>query len=270
MTLQPPRLEPLIDTHAHLDDPKLRTDLTAILDRARDAGIAQIVAIGTTAKDSQSVVEIARDHPGVFAAVGVQPNHVAEASAEDWARILELARQSRVVAIGETGLDRYWDYTPFPQQQEWFDRHLELAREWDLPVVIHCRDCEAETIEQLGRHRAGLRGVLHSFTGTEEHAAAFLDLGLHISFAGMVTFTNRTLDRLRAAAAAIPADRILVETDSPYLSPQPARGRPNQPSHIAWTARFLAELRGVDPPNFARLTTANARALFRISGDDQL
>jgi TatD DNase family protein len=270
MTPHPPTLAPLVDTHAHLDDLKLRDDLPSVLQRARQAGVEQVVAIGTTARDSQAVIDIARDHPGVFAAVGVQPNHVAEAQNDDWPRVVELARQPRVVAIGETGLDRYWDFTPFPQQQEWFDRHLALARELELPVVIHCRDCEADVIDQLSRHRQGLKGVLHSFTGTEEHAAAFLELGLHLSFAGMVTFSSKKLDGLRAVAATVPAERILVETDSPYLSPQPVRGRPNQPSYLAWTAQFLAELRGVDPHAFARLTTDNARALFRLPTADRM
>lgn len=264
MTPHPPRLEPLVDTHAHLDDPRLKTDLEAVLVRAREAGLVQIVAIGTTAADSEAVIEIARAHRGVFAAVGVQPNHVAEAMPDDWSRIVELARQPGVVAIGETGLDRYWDHAPFAQQQDWFDRHLDLARELDLPVVIHCRDCEADIIQQLERHRDGLRGVLHSFTGNEEHAAAFLELGLHLSFAGMVTFSNKSLDRLRAVAATVPTERLLVETDSPYLSPQPVRGRPNQPANLAWTARYVASLRATEPAEFALLTAENARRLFRL------
>jgi TatD DNase family protein len=239
-----------------------------MLRNAREAGVVQILAIGTTANDSRSLINIARNHPGVFAAVGVQPNHVAEAHPEDWSRIAALARELRVVAIGETGLDRYWNYTPFHQQQDWFDRHLALARELELPVVIHCRDCEADIIEQLARHGCPIRGVLHSFTGTEEHATAFVKLGLHISLAGMITFRNKDLDRLRCAAASVPADRLLIETDSPYLSPHPVRGRPNQPSHLAWTARRLAEIRGLSQSELARITTANARQLFCLPGHD--
>ncbi|MFO0891602.1 MAG: TatD family hydrolase [Isosphaeraceae bacterium] len=269
MSPVPPPLEPLVDTHAHLDDPRLVSDLPGVLGRAREAGVVQILAIGTTAKDSRSVVAIAHEHSGVFAAVGIQPNHAAEAELGDWDRIVKLAGADRVVAIGETGLDRYWDHTPFPLQQEWFDRHLGLANERGLPVVIHCRDCEADILELVARH-GGTRGVLHSFTGTEEHAAAFLELGLHLSFAGMVTFTNKSLDRLRAAAAVVPLDRILVETDSPYLSPQPRRGRPNQPSHLSWTAHFLAELRGMDPAEFAQATTANAQRLFCLPAGDTI
>ncbi len=265
-----PSFPPLVDTHAHLADRRLREDFDSVIQRARAAGLVQMIAIGTTAADSAAVSEIASNHRGIFAAVGVQPNHVAEVETDDWSRIVQLATGPRVVALGETGLDRYWDRAPFPDQQEWFDRHLTLAHDRGLPVVIHCRNCEADVIEQLGRLRRPVAGVLHSFTGTAEHAAAFLELGLHISFAGMVTFSNKTLDPLRAAAATIPLDRLIVETDSPYLSPQPMRGRPNQPSHLAWTAQFLAEFLGLSPLELARITTANAQRLFRLPEDDTL
>lgn len=259
---------PLVDTHAHLEDGRLRGDLTGVLDRARAAGIVQVVAIGTTAADSAEVVAIAGAHSGVFAAVGVQPNHVAEAADGDWERIVALASSARVVAIGETGLDRYWDRSPFALQQEWFGRHLRLAHDLGLPVVIHCRDCEADIADQLAALGRPVRGVLHSFTGAIDDVRRFCDLGLHISFAGMLTFKNKGLDALRAAAAVVPLDRFLVETDSPYLSPDPVRGRPNQPAHVAWTARKLAEVRGVSPGEIARISTSNARALFALPETD--
>ncbi|MDR3620749.1 MAG: TatD family hydrolase [Paludisphaera borealis] len=268
MTPLPPPFGPLIDTHAHLEDDRLRANLSDVLAHARAAGVVQVVAIGTTAADSAEVVAIAGAHPGVFAAVGVQPNHVAEAVDGDWERIVELASRPRVAAIGETGLDRYWDRAPFDQQQDWFGRHLRLAHDLDLPVVIHCRDCEADVIAQLAALGRPVRGVLHSFTGTIDHAREFVALGLHISFAGMLTFKNKGLDALRAAAAVVPLDRLLVETDSPYLSPDPVRGRPNQPAHVAWTARKLAEVRGVSPDEIARATTANARRLFALPETD--
>jgi TatD DNase family protein len=268
MTAPIPRCAPLVDTHAHLDDPRLQADFQRVLRTASAAGVEQIIAIGTTAADSASVTELAGAHPGIFAAVGVQPNHVVEADDADWPRIVALASRPRVVAIGETGLDRYWDRTAFPQQQGWFDRHLELAGDLDRPVVIHCRDCESDIIVQLERLGRPVRGVLHSFTGNRDDAAAFLALGLHISFAGMVTFSNKSLDPLRSAARAVPLDRILIETDSPYLSPQPVRGRPNQPAHLAWTAQLLARTLGIEPEEFARITTENARRLFGFPADD--
>lgn len=270
MTSPPPVQGPLVDTHAHLSDHRLQDDLEGVLGRARAAGLVQIVAVGTTAVDSARVIEIAESHPGVFAAVGVQPNHVAEAQESDWPRIEELAEHDRVAAIGETGLDRYWDHTPFAQQQDWFDLHLRLGSRLDLPVVIHCRDCEADLIDQLRRWQKPVRGVLHSFTGTLDDAQQFLELGLYISFAGMVTFSNKSLDSLRAVAGRVPLDRLLIETDSPYLSPQPVRGRPNQPAHLAWTADFLAGVVGLSPPEFASQTTANARRLFTLPATDTL
>lgn len=196
---------PLIDTHAHLDDSRLRGDWDGVLERARQAGVVQVVAIGTTATDSAAVLDLARRHRGLFAAVGIHPNDAAEASDADWPLVIELAGQPGVVAIGETGLDRYWDRTPFPIQQEWFDRHLELAHRLDLPVVIHCRDCQREMIEQLRGLGRSIRGVQHSFTGTWDDARAFLDLGLHLSFAGMLTYTNKNLDALRDVAARAPS-----------------------------------------------------------------
>jgi TatD DNase family protein len=264
MTASTPNCGPLVDTHAHLADHRLQEQFEAVLARAREAGLVQIIAIGTTAADSAKVIDIAASHPGIFCAVGVQPNHVAEAQAEDWPRIVDLAAHDRVVAIGETGLDRYWDHTPFAQQQEWFDRHLTLASELGLPVVIHCRDCEADIIHHLEQQKRPVSGVLHSFTGTSDDAQAFLELGLHISFAGMVTFSNKSLDPLRAVAAQVPLDRLLIETDSPYLSPQPVRGRPNNPSHLAWTAQHLARILDLPPDEFSRSTTANAQRLFAL------
>ena len=161
--------------------------------------------------------------------------------------ITDLVNRPGVVAVGETGLDRYWDRTPFPEQQEWFDRHLRLAHERDLPVVIHSRDCQSDIIEQLRRLNRPVRGVMHAFTGTWDDAQAYLELGLHLSFAGTVTFTNKSLDALRDVAARVPLDRLLVETDSPYLSPHPCRGQTNEPARVALTAARLAEIRGLSP-----------------------
>ena len=263
-------LPSLVDTHAHLANSGLAGDLAGVLDRARGAGVVQIVAIGTDAVDSGVVVELARAHRGIFAAVGVHPNDAARATPEDWARVVELATTDRVVAIGETGLDRYRDRTPFSVQQEWFARHLELASERDLPIVMHCRDSERDIIDQLAGLGRPVRGVLHSFTGEWDHARAFLDLGLHLSFAGMLTFTNKGLDALRDTAARVPPDRLLVETDSPYLSPHPFRGQHNEPGRVALTAERLAQVRGLTTADLARITTSNARRLFALSDNDVL
>ncbi len=202
--------------------------------------------------------------------MGIHPNHAAEAEPEDWSRIEMLASRACVRAIGETGLDRHWDFTPFSLQQEYLERHLDLAEALGRPVVIHARECEADLIDQLGRRNRPVSGVLHSFSGTLDDARAFLEIGLHISFAGMVTFSSKKLDGLREVAAWVPADRLLVETDSPYLSPQPYRGKTNEPARVAITAAFLADVRGVDRDSIATCTTANARRLFAMPEDDLL
>ncbi len=258
----------LVDTHAHLDDRRLRPQIADVRARARAAGVVQVVAIGTTAEDSASVVELAGAHPGIFAAVGIHPNEVGDAEPDDWGRVVAMATQPRVVAIGETGLDRHWDRTPFPVQQEFFARHLDLAHRLGLPIVIHCRDCEANILEQLRALSRPVFGVLHSFTGDWAAAQAFLALGLHLSFAGMLTFANKALDPLRDAASRVPLDRLLVETDSPYLTPHPFRGKLNEPSRVAITAARLADCRGMTLDDLAHATTANARRLFRLPNDD--
>jgi TatD DNase family protein len=203
----------------------------------------------------------------VWATAGIHPNHAAEAEAGDWEAIARLAGQPRVVALGETGLDLYWKDTPLAVQQDYFDRHIRLSQASGLPLVIHLRETAAEILAMLreARQRGPLAGVMHSFTGTAQEAAEFLNLGLYISFAGMVTFKKS--DELRQVAAGVPADRILVETDSPYLSPEPFRGkRPNEPARVVHTAECLARLRGVHFTEFARQTTENARRLFgRVS-----
>ncbi len=255
-----------IDTHAHLDDRRLESRLPAVLAAARAAGVARIVTIGIDVATSRNAVRLAGAHDEVFAAVALQPNSVAEAQPGDMERIAELAAAPKVVAIGETGLDRYWDRAPFALQQEFFVAHLELARTRGLPAVIHARDAEHEVADALRRfadeHGAPIAGVLHSYTGDAAAAAACVALGLHVSFAGMLTY--RKSDALRAVAATVPRDRLLVETDAPYLSPEPFRGQPNEPARVVHTGACLAEVHGMTVAELAALTTANARALFKL------
>lgn len=256
----------IVDTHAHLDQEEFDADRADVIARARAAGVTAIVAIGTTADSSAAVVDIASKHEGVFAAVGIQPNYCSEAAEGDWERIVELAKRPRVVAIGETGLDRYWDHAPFEVQQDYFARHIELAARLDLPFVVHMRDCGDEILAALrdaNEKHGQLHGVMHSFTGDSALAAACMGLGLCISFAGMATFKKSA--ELRAVAASIPADRILIETDSPYLSPEPFRGKRNEPARVVHTAECLAAARGESLAAFAAFTTANARRLFRLA-----
>lgn len=254
----------LVDTHAHLADPDFDRDRDAIVSRARKAGVGRVLVIGTTADDSRQSLAVCRDRLDLRAAVGIHPNHASEAAEGDWERVVELASDPAVAAIGETGLDRYWDRTPFPLQQALFDRHLDLAESLGKPVVIHARDSLDDILDQLRRRDRPVSGVMHSFTGNRDQANAFLEIGLYLSFAGMITFKNKGLDPLREAAATAPADRVLVETDSPYLSPEPFRGRPNEPARVVWTALKLAELRGVPLDAIAAQTTENAVRLFSL------
>ncbi len=255
----------LFDTHAHLDDEQLVLDAEGVGYRARAAGVTRILAVGTTAASSQNCRRQAHQHDGIFASAGIHPNHAAEAQPGDWDQIVRLSEDRRVVALGETGLDLYWKDTPLAVQQDYFDRHIRLSQASGLPLVIHLRETAAEILTMLreARSRGELRGVMHSFTGTAEQAADFLALGMHISFAGMLTYKKS--DDLRAVAAGIPVDRLLVETDSPYLSPEPHRGkRPNEPARVVHTAECLAKVRGVSLEDLARQTTANAMALFGV------
>jgi TatD DNase family protein len=255
----------LIDTHAHLDDERFRDDLALVLERAGAAGVSPILAIATTASSSATCVALAAGHAQLYASVGIQPNHVAEASVGAWDEVVALAAAAKVVALGETGLDRHWDYTPFPAQEDYFARHLDLARQRNLAVVIHCREAEADTVRMLradfDRH-GPLRAVMHSFTADLATAEACLAMGLYISFAGMVTYKNA--QALREVAAQVPLDRLLVETDSPYLAPVPVRGKRNEPAHVVHTAACLADVLGVAVEVIAKHTTLNARALFGL------
>lgn len=256
---------PLIDTHCHLDEEDFKHDLHNVLARAEQADVAAMLTIGVTLATSRNAVDLAGRFANVFAVVGVQPNYVAAAASSDWDAIVELAGAPKVVAIGETGLDRYWDYSPIDQQRDWFERHLELSHRLRLPFIVHCRNAENDVIAQLEtaeRRWGPLVGVMHSFAGDRAAAKACLDLGLHLSFSGMITY--RKNDELREAAKLCPLDRLLVETDSPYLAPQPMRGKQNEPSYIKHTAARLADAIGRSFEEVAEATTANARRLFQL------
>lgn len=256
----------LCDTHAHLDSDQLHHDLDAVVDRARAGGVSTIIAVGITADSSARCIALMERYPGVHASVGIHPNEIPRAAVGDWDRIRALVTRPGVVGVGETGLDRYWDTTPFDVQEEWFARHLELSAQHDLPVIIHCREAEADVLRMLRQayDRSGpIRGVMHSFCGSLETAEACLAMGLYVSFAGMLTY--KTAQNVREVAARVPSDRLLVETDCPYLSPVPFRGKRNEPAHVAHTARQLAEVRGVTLEQLAPSLLANTRRLFGLT-----
>ncbi|MEL7264965.1 MAG: TatD family hydrolase [Planctomycetota bacterium] len=257
----------LFDTHAHLNSSDFDDCVPEVVDRAVDAGVEGILVVGYDVASSRRAVELAAMHPGyLFACVGIQPNYTAKLQPHDWDVIMDLCAQPGVRAIGETGIDLYWNDAPLEVQRDYFDRHLHLSRDTGLPFVVHMRDSCPEIIEQLGPFAAQhgpLRGVMHSFTGTADQANACLAMGMHISFAGMVTFKKS--DALRQVAATIPEDRLLIETDAPYLSPDPLRGkRPNEPARVQHTLQCLARERQTDPQRLAEVTTNNAKRFLQL------
>jgi TatD DNase family protein len=254
----------LFDTHAHLNVDAFDDRVEQSVQHARDAGVEAILVIGIDVETSRRACDLAAEYPGyLYAAVGIQPNSAAEADPDAFAMIQSLAAYPGVRAIGETGLDCYWKDTPLELQQDYFDRHLQLCRDTSLPMVIHMRESGGLIVDQLERQTDVPPGIMHSFTGDWECAKACLDLGLHISFAGMVTFKKS--EDLREVARQVPENRILVETDSPYLSPEPMRGkRPNEPARVEHTLRCLAEVRGVSAEALAVATTENARRLLQL------
>lgn len=254
---------PLIDTHAHLMDPRFEGDLDAVLQRAWAAGLQAIVCVGYDLESSHQAVALAATHPGIFAVVGIHPNYVEQAGPDDMERIGELTEHPAVVGIGETGLDYYRTFSEPKLQEEYLLRHVELAARRQLPVVIHNRDASArlgELLDEWARGGAPLTGVLHCFSGDQSMLERCVAAGFFISFAGPLTFKNAGW--LPQMAREVPGDRVVVETDAPYLAPVPVRGRRNEPAFVAHTARRLAELRGESLATVAETTTSNARHLF--------
>lgn len=250
------------DSHCHLDPMRYGEDLPAVLARARAAGVAGMMLIGTRASDSEAAADLVAREPGLVNAAGIHPNDVHEVDPDEWDRITRLVSSGRASAIGETGLDWYRDVAPRELQRDYFDRHIRLAQKLGLPVVVHTRESIRDTLDMLreASARGPLAAVLHAFTGTAAEAAEAVDLGCHLGFAGMVTF--RSAADLRMVAAGVPLEKLLIETDSPFLSPEPLRGRRNEPAHVVHTARCLAIARGEPLEKFAAATTANARRVF--------
>lgn len=255
----------IIDTHCHLADPRLRDDLSGVLARANEAGVATMLsvgAIGPIEKD-RLTVEIAERTAGVFAAVGVHPHDAKDSTLARIGELRTLAGSRKVVAIGESGLDFHYMHSPRDAQEAALRSHLELAAEMNLPIVIHCRDAEARIVEivrETGIPPSG--GVIHCFTGDRAAAERFVGLGFHISFSGILTFRNA--GAVREAAKAVPDDRVMVETDAPYLAPVPYRGKRNEPAFVVRTLETLAEIRETGAAVLADRICANARRLFRL------
>jgi TatD DNase family protein len=253
----------LIDSHCHLDFPELAADLDGVLVRARAAGVGIMVTISTRVRQFGVLKSIVEAHDNVFCSVGTHPHHAAEEPDITVDELVELARHPKVVAIGEAGLDYHYDYSPRDVQKKSFRTHIAAARKTGLPLVIHAREADADIARMLEEEtkRGAFPFVLHCFTSGAELARTGLALGGYISFSGVVTFKNA--DYLRDIALAVPYDRLLVETDAPYLAPVPMRGKTNEPAFVAHTAARLAALRGVSEPDMARCTSENFFRLFK-------
>jgi len=255
----------VIDSHCHLDVDAFADDREAVIARALRAGVGAMITIGASGpmQCNHEAVALAAQHAEIFATVGVHPHDASRATADTLAEIEELARRPKVVAVGETGLDFYYDNSPRSAQEASFRRHIDVARRAGLPLSIHLRDAYELAVQILrDEGAAGLGGVIHCFSGGAREARWFLDLGFYLSFSGIVTF--KAADDVRAAARLAPADRVLIETDAPFLAPVPHRGRRNEPALVLHTARALADLRGESLDDFARRTRANTIAAFRL------
>lgn len=254
----------LIDTHTHLDDARYESDREAVIARARETGIDGMITIGCDLSTSQAAVALANRYPFVYATVGVHPHEVKHIEDGWYNEFRRLAENKKVVAFGEVGLDYHYNYSSPKEQRDRFREQIQLARELGLPLVIHTREAQEDTIQILKDERSTeIGGVFHCFSGDAWLAKDALDLGFYLSFSGILTFQNAGM--LRDIAKTVPLDRILIETDCPYLTPVPHRGKRNEPAFVRHVAEILAAVASVsDLDEIYRLTTENARRLFRI------
>ncbi len=254
----------LFDTHAHLDDEAFDAERDDMIQRAREAGVNYIVNVGYDLESSQRSIELAEKHDMIYAAVGIHPHGASEAGAGYLNDLEKLASHPKVVALGEMGLDYYRDLSPRPVQQQVFLEQLVLAKKLGLPIIIHDREAHGDVLEILRKERLGpAGGVIHCYSGSWEMARECLAMGFYISIAGPVTFPKAP--KLKDVASQVPPDRLLIETDSPYLAPEPYRGRRNEPAYVAFTAKEIAGLRGMKKEDLAKMCTENGRRLFRIA-----
>lgn len=253
----------LFDSHAHIDDNRFDSDRLETIERARENGVTGIINIGADMASSARSVALAQAHEGIYAAVGIHPHDAKAAVDADYDRMAEWVEQEKkVVAIGEIGLDYYYDLSPREVQQEVFIRHIDLARQLRKPIIIHDRDAHGDVMNIVKKEAKGIIGVFHCYSGSLEMAKEVLKLGFYVSFAGPVTFAKSA--KLKEIAAAVPLERLLVETDSPYLTPHPHRGRRNEPAHVRLVAEEVARLRGLSLEAVAEATTQNVKQLFHI------
>jgi TatD DNase family protein len=258
----------LVDTHAHLDGNRFADDLDQVIQRADDQGVHSIITVGCDLESSRASVELARTYPGIYATVGIHPHDAATVTPQVLDELAQLASDDKVVAIGEIGLDYYRNHCPHDQQQRAFRQQIALARQCQLPLVIHDRDAHDDVLTILHEEKADeIGGVLHCFSGDIEMAKACLDLGFYLSFTGTITYPKN--DAIREVLKQVPTERILVETDCPYLAAQPWRGKRNEPAYVVKTAEMVAEVKGLTLTDVARITSLNAFELFGVGEVDQ-
>lgn len=252
----------LADSHAHIDDERFDADRDEVVARALAAGVSLIVNIGADMASSARSVALAEKYPGIYAAVGMHPHDSQDMKETDYRQLEQWANHPKVVAIGEIGLDYHYDLSPRPVQKEVFLRQLDVARKTGKPFIIHEREAHADMLDIIRYAARGLNGVFHCFSGSVETAREYLKMGFYISVAGPVTFPKSV--KTKEVAKAVPLDRLLVETDSPYLTPQPFRGKRNEPAYVRLVAEEIANLRDISLAELAEATTANVRRLFNI------
>jgi len=255
----------LIDSHAHIQGKEYADEVEAVVDRAREAGVEKIVAVGGAGDMSSNTdaIALAGSFPNIYATVGMHPHDAKDVGENEINRLRQLAAAPKVIAIGETGLDYYYDHSPREVQRRAFGRFIQMARETELPIVVHERDAARDVADLLrSEGESQLRGVIHCFTGNYEAARAYLDSGFYLSFTGIITFKNA--EPLRDVVRKVPLDRMLVETDSPYLTPVPHRGKRNEPANVRLVAEAVAKIKTIPLENVADVTTRNVRDLFKI------
>jgi TatD DNase family protein len=255
----------LIDSHCHLTDPQFDGDREAMLERARAAGVGRFIVIGANGDfiHNEKAVSLAQAHEDVFAVVGVHPHDAKTITDATYLRLQELTQHAKVVGLGETGLDFYYENSPREEQRRHFRKFIRLARALDLPLSMHVRDAYAEATEILCSEGEGaIRGVMHCFTGNAAEASALLALGLSLSFSGILTF--KSAQELRAVACEVPLDRLLIETDCPLLAPTPYRGKRNEPAYVVQVAKTIAEVKNISFEEIAAATRRNTEALFAL------
>ena len=252
----------IFDSHAHYDSSQFQEDREELLNSMQENGVGTILNSGASWKSVTEVVELAEKYPFLYAAVGIHPDEVGDLNEERFEFLKKQCQHEKVVAVGEIGLDYYWDNESHEVQKKWFVKQLELARELDLPVIIHSRDAAEDTLNIMREHGKGLRGVIHCFSYSKELAEEYIKMGFHIGIGGVVTFKNGK--KLKEIAASIPLGRILLETDCPYLAPEPHRGKRNSSLYVPHIAQEIADLRGITYEEVVAQTEKNAKELFHI------